>query len=451
MATKPVKRAGTAERANGLEPLPRMPTLERILYTPHRCGVSDNEVQWTPVGNGSVLPLLTQIVWSNGTPWREPNLWALERATSIDVSLSTVESNMRAMHRFAKWLESSGTGWWEFPPRKADRCLVRFRGHLIDAREAHDIAPNTASQTMASVIQFYRWLHASGLICPEWPMWRAKVVGIHLIDPVGFNRTILVNSTDLAIRNRKAPGERLEDGLLPVSAAHRTAILEFVNENGSEELFLMLSLGFFTGMRLGTLADLKIQTLDRAVPDPASADLFRIAVGPGADPPVHTKGGVTGHIHITGIHLDELRRYYYSTRRLKRQARAVPQHRNLVFLTKSGKPYAQRASDYCAAINVEMHKLRKLAAAAGQDSLRHFKFHQSRCTFATELARLAIAAGGGINALALVREFLLHKREATSLLYIRFVETTPAKEEAANEFTCEFLGVISGRKGTGNG
>jgi integrase len=397
LAKKPVKQDGAAERANGLQPLPRMPTLERIRYTPHRCGVIDITVQWTPVGNGRVLHPLTQIVWSDGAPWREANLWALERATSIDVSLSTVESNMRAMHRFAKWLELSGTGWWEFPPRKADRCLVRFRGHLIEAREAHEIAPSTASQTMTAVVQFYRWLHASGLISPEGQMWREKIVGIHLIDPVGFNRTILVNSTDLAIRNRKAPGERLEDGLLPVSAAHRTGILEFVKDNGSEELFLMLSLGFFTGMRLGTLADLRIQTLDRAVPDPASADLFRVAVGPGADPPVHTKGAVTGHIHITGIHLDELRRYYYCTRRLKRQTKAAPQHRDLVFLTKSGKPYAQRASDYCAAINVEMHKLRKLAAAAGQDSMRHFKFHQSRCTFATELARLAISASGAVN------------------------------------------------------
>lgn len=423
-----------------------MATRERILHTPHRCDLIDGRVRWAPVENGRVVDALPQILWSDGKPWRAANLWALERATSKDVSLKTVQSNLAALHRYAKWLEATGTDWWHFPARKADRCLVRFRGSLIDARNGGKIAPSTASQTMAAVVQFYRWLHASGLVAPEWPMWRDRMLGVQLIDPVGFNRTIYVNSTDLAIRNRRAPGERLEDGLLPVSAAHRIAILEFAKEHASEELFLLLSLGFYTGMRLGTLLDLKIQTLEHAVPDPASAELMRIAVGPGANPRVHTKGGVTGQVHITRTHLDALRQYYYSVRRLHRQAQAAPENANLVFLTKSGKPFANRSSDYCSAINEAMHKLRKRGSAQGLDCLRNFRFHQSRATFATELARLAIAAGSTINALAIVKEFLLHKSEATSLLYIKFVEKTPAKEDAANAFTREFLGAISCRQ-----
>ena len=114
-------------------------------------------------------------------------------------------------------------------------------------------------------------------------------LSIRLVDPVGFNRTITVKPTDLAIKNRKAPGDRLEDGLLPVSATHREAILDFAKEHASEELFLILTLGFFTGIRLGTLADLKIQTLERAAPDPASPDLYRLAVGPGADGPANKR------------------------------------------------------------------------------------------------------------------------------------------------------------------
>jgi integrase len=279
-------------------------------------------------------------------------------------------------------------------------------------------------------------------------MWREKLVGIRLIDPVGFNRTILVNSTDLAIRNRKAPGERLEDGLLPVSEAHRTVILEFAQEYASAELYLMLLSGFCTGMRLGTLADLRIQTIERATPDPASPELMRIAVGPGADPPVHTKGSVTGQIHITRSNIEGLRDYFYSTRRLKRQARAASENRNLIFLTTCGNPYVRRGTDHSSSINVEMHTLRRKAESRAFDFLRHFKFHQTRCTFATELARLAITAGGAVNALAIVKDFLLHKRESTSMQYIRFVEKTPIKEEAANAFTRTFLGAIQGRKET---
>lgn len=420
-----------------------MATLESIAYRPHRCVVVDGCVEWKPIKNGKVIEGLPEIFWRDSTPWREANLWALESATSRHANLKTVQSNMAALHAYAKWLEGTGTDWWDFPPRKADRCLVRYRFALVDARDRGEIAPTTTSQRMAVVVRFYRWLHAAGLISPDWPMWRERSIGIQLVDSVGFTRTITANSTDLSIRNRKAPGDRLEDGLIPVSAVHREAILDFAKKQASEELFLMLTIGFYTGMRLGTIADLKIQTLERAVPDPASSELYRLAVGPGADPPIHTKGGVTGHIHITRAHLQALREYFYSSRRLKRQALAPPEHRNLLFLTRFGNPYANRGSNKSVAINIEMHALRTKGASEGVAVLRHFRFHQTRCTFATELARLAIAAAGAINALAIVKDFLLHKHEATALLYIKFVEKTPAKEDAANAFTREFLGVIA--------
>lgn len=445
MAKKPVKQHGSTSLPQEPRSALQLPTLERIVYTPHRCTVAGDNVEWLVRGDASILNPLPQIMWSDGTPWREANLWALERASSGDVALETIQSNMQAMLRYACWLEQTGTSWQDFPLRKADRCLVRFRGHLIETRNAHGLAPSTASCTMAAVVQFYRWMHSSGLVSPEAPMWRERTIGIHTTDAVGFARTILVNSTDLAIPNRKAPGDKLEDGLLPVSREIRDAILAFARAKASEELFLMLTLGFFTGARLGTLTDIRIQSLDRAVPDPASTDLFRIAVGPGADPPVHTKKGVTGHIHITRPHLEELRRYYYCTRRLHRQSLAAPEDRNLVFLTKSGKRYAKRDSSYCAAINVEMHALRDKAEKHGLHFLRHFKFHASRCTYATELARLAIAAGGSINAIAIVKEFLLHKDESTSFRYIKFIEKTPAKEEAANAFTRALFGALTGR------
>lgn len=421
-----------------------MARLEYIRFVPHRSAMVDGCIEWNSVRNGKVIDGLPQIVWSNSTPWREVNLWACERATSRDVNLKTVESNIRALHGYANWLEETGTDWWDFPPRKADRCLVRYRGALIKARDEGDIAPSTTTQRMAAVVRFYRWLHAMRLLDPDWPMWKERAIGIRLTDAFGFERTILVNSTDLAIPNRRAPGERLEDGLLPVSAHDRDDILAFAKENASEEFFLMLTTGFFSGMRFGTIADLKIETLERAVPDPATPELFRLAVGPGADIPVQTKFGVTGQVWITRAHLDELRKYSYSVRRLNRQSKAAPENRNLVFLTRFGNTYAMRGSDKSPAINVEMYAFRKQGVASGLAALRHFHFHQSRCTFATELARLAIRAGGAINAIALVKEALLHKDEATTFKYIKFVEKAPAKEDAANAFTRDFLGLIKG-------
>jgi integrase len=425
----------------------KMARLEHIHYVPHRAELYGDLLRWSKIGNGRTIDALPQIIWKDSTPWREANIWALERAINKDVSIKTVEANCTALHAYANWLEVTETDWREFPTKKSDRCLVKFRGALIDRRNKGEIAPSTASQRMASIIQFYRWLYEKGFFSPHSPMWTTRLVPIKLIDKIGLERTILVNSTDLAIPNRSAPGERLEDGLQPVSAVDRDTILKFSSEHASEELFLFLTLGFFTGMRLGTLADLKVQTLDRAVPDPNSPDLFLLAVGPGADPPVHTKFGVTGNVWIARAHLEQIRSYAYSVRRLKREASTTSQNKDLVFLTRFGNSYARGRSDKSVALNVEMHSLRKMGIIHGIAAFRNLHFHQTRCTFATELARLAIRTGGALNAIAIIKEALLHKNEATSLRYVRFVEKTPIKIEMANVFTREFLGSVRHRKG----
>jgi integrase len=425
-----------------------MASLEYIRYVPHRAQILDASVEWIKVGYGKLIDGLPQIFWNDLTPWREANMWALERATSRDVTIRTVQTNCTALHAYANWLEASHTKWWEFPTRRADRCLIKYRGVLIDARKKGEIAPSTASQRMACVIQFYRWIHRNGLLSPEVTLWKARVVPIHVVDKSGFDRTILVSSTDLAIPNRSAPGETLEDGLLPISATDRDEILAFVNEHGSEEFFLMLTLGFFTGMRLGTLCDLKIQTLNRAVLDPSSPEMFWLNVGPGASPTVHTKFGVTGRIWIAQAQLEILRTYACSVRRLKREANALPENRDLVFITRSGNSYSEAGADKSVPVNVEMHKLRRAGNAHGITALRDFHFHQSRCTFATELAHIAIRIGGHIYAIAIVKDALLHKNEATALKYIKFVEKTPIKIEMANAFTRAFLGVLHGPKET---
>lgn len=428
-----------------------MARLEFIRYFPHRAATTDGRLQWHPVKNGKVIDNLPQLFWKDSTPWREANLWALERASAKDVSIKTVQSNFTALHAYSNWLEDSETNWRDFPSRKADRCLVRYRGALIEARDKGEIAPSTASQRMACVVQFYRWLYQKGVFSPASPLWAVRPVVIRVTDEVGLERTILTHSTDLAIPNRSAPGDRLEDGLLPVAAKDRDDILTFARKHSSDELFLMLTLGFYTGMRLGTLTDLKIQTLERAVPDPASDQLFRLSVGPGADPPVHTKFGVTGHVWITKAHLEELRAYAYCIRRLNREAKSANESKDLLFLTRFGNAYARRGSDKSTAVNVEMHSLRKAAFVNGVTALRNFHFHQTRCTFATELARLAIHVGNAVNAIAIVREALLHKNEATSFRYIRFVEKTPIKVQMGNAFSQEFLGLLSSARNAVHG
>ena len=265
-----------------------MASLEFINYQPRSIQVKNNSISWNKLKIKSI-DRLPQIVWEDNSTWAEANLWALEQATSSKRSIKTVRSNMSHLLAYAKWLEAESIDWWHFPERENERCLIRFRGALIQARNLGELAPSTTSQRMSSVIRYYKWVKEKGLISPDWPMWQDKFVGIKITNGFGLEHTLRVSSTDLAIPNRKVAGSiNLEDGLLPVSALGMKEILRLADERASEEFALMLRIGFFTGLRLGSITDLKVSTLQNATLIP-NVGLKTLSVGPGARPPVATK------------------------------------------------------------------------------------------------------------------------------------------------------------------
>ncbi|BEM63444.1 Uncharacterised protein [Serratia marcescens] len=104
-------------------------------------------------------------------------------------------------------------------------------------RNAGQISPSTASEYMRNCIMFYRWVRHRELLAPHAPLWREKPYTVKLFDQVGFERSVNGITTDLSIPNRKRLGQTLEDGLLPVSAADRDAILDFTAANATPALY----------------------------------------------------------------------------------------------------------------------------------------------------------------------------------------------------------------------
>ncbi|EJL81200.1 phage integrase family protein [Herbaspirillum sp. CF444] len=421
-----------------------MATLEHIHFVPHFLEHTPEAVTYLPSTNRPSIKDLPQIFWADCIPWKEANLWAMERATTGDASLKTVASNMNGLLHYATFLESRNLQWFEFPTRKADRCLVLYRGTLIKMRDNGQISPSTASEYMRNCVMFYRWIRHKELLSSRLPLWKEKTYFIKYFDQIGFERTVSGTTTDLSIPNRKRLGQTLEDGLLPVSQTDRDAILNLAAQYASPELYLMLVIGFFSGMRLGSICSLTIQTLENATPDPSAKGLLRLAIGPGASPPVHTKFGVTGQVWIPETVRDELLEYARSTRRMEREAKAAPENRDLLFLTRFGNTYGRRGSDQSSAVNVEMSKFRKRGLKEGLQVLRKFRFHQSRCTFGTELARLALSNCSDVSiVIAIVSDALLHSpnSEATTFKYIKFIQAEPIKRALANSFMTAFSGI----------
>lgn len=429
-----------------------MATLERIHFTPHNVECINKNVTYTSSNSRPSLDGLPQIFWADFTPWREANLWALERATSGESSLKTISGNMNGLLNYAKFLELHDLHWLQFPSRKAERCLVLYRGALIKIRNAGFISPSTASEYMRNCIMFYRWVKHRELLAPHVSLWRDKPYTVKFFDRVGFERTINVITSDLSIPNRKRPGQNLEDGLLPVSDKDREAILDFARKNATPELYFMLSLGFFTGMRLGSICDLKIQTLENAIPAPSAKGLLRIAIGPGVTPAVHTKFDVSGQIWIPEALRDTLLEYAMGLRRMERVMKASIENHDLLFLTRFGNTYGRRRSEQSSAVNVEMSEFRRRGVKAGLLVLQKFRFHQTRCTFGTELARLALSSCSDVAlVIAIVSDALLHApdSEATTFKYIRFIQAQPIKEALSHNFMMAFIGINLGEQKNG--
>lgn len=416
-----------------------MARVEFVRYTPHLSEISNNKVTWRKNEGQSYSLTVPMIIWDDGKPWREANLWLSQLALHRRTDVKTVHSKCYSLLTYARWLEQTKTSWLDFPEKKYDRCLDRYRGALILMLEEGNLSPSTTSARIRVTVQFYTWLLEKRIIVPTSPLWGSKSVYIEATNKNGFGKLIQVTSTTLAIPNRTLKKQLPEKGVWPVSNADRDKILDCAERNCPTEIYLILLIGFFTGLRIQTIADLKLQTIRQGIPHPLQPEVTIITVGPGASPPVSTKYGITGNIEIPTKLVELVQDYSYSARRIHRVTKAGAEHKELIFITRSGNPYVRRNDNTSIAINVAMNNLRKFGKHEGVPALSHFNFHQTRATFATDLAAFALSVNPS-EAVDIVRRALLQKNESSALLYIKFVQNAPLAQQAANAFTNRFLG-----------
>ncbi|MCD5969945.1 tyrosine-type recombinase/integrase [Pseudomonas quasicaspiana] len=415
-----------------------MPTIEIITFELFSLSDCAPKRKWTQAGYGKIEQL-PQIYWKDGRPWREANAWFCSLASNRSYDIKTVQSKAAALLGYAKWLEINSVSWMEIHGRKDDRCIIRYRGALILARQLGESAASTVSSRIRVIRQFYAWLINNNLVTLSTPLWQERKIQIKFTDQFGFGRSKDIITTDLAIPFRGRNDPDLEDGLWPVSIDDRERILDCARDHAPNEIYLMLLLGFHTGMRIQSIGDLKVKTVLNAVKHPLQKELSTIHIGPAASPMVATKYGVSGRIEIPTSLADELRRYSISIARLTRAARASDENQDLLFITTRGNRYSRRDRNASGAINTAMNALRKSGKRLGINALVNFKFHQSRATYATEYATFALSIDPA-GAIDMVRRNLLHKDEATTMKYIKFVKQSPVISRISNKYTERFLG-----------
>lgn len=431
-----------------------MARLEYICLSLGRCEVEDSAVvfkQQLFVNPKTRLKMpvaperVPQLLWASGEFWDEANLWLLARARLLlsgQLKEDTLSANGKDLLAYSDWLELACMHWWQCHPNDDQRPLNLYRGHLVRSYEQGVIAPTLASRRMATLKTFYRWLLSEEILSPGFPLWSERNVRIAYEDAFGFRRHIEAVQTSLDIKVAKRSPDQviLEEGLQPVSQEVRDAILDLAHRRCSHELFLMLSLGFWSGLRLGTICDLKIQTIENAVRIHECPALMYISVGPEANPPVRMKlDQSSDRIVVPTQLLEELLEYSISLARGKRVALAKLEHKHLLFLTVKGNPYGRGKGDRSATVNAEMSRLKRLARREGLN-IDGFTFHWSRATFATIWARAARANGHLHEFMPTLKRMLAQKHDRTTERYIRWVEKQEVRAAVMDEFTRTMFG-----------
>ncbi|ATQ82893.1 site-specific integrase [Moraxella osloensis] len=382
---------------------------------------------------------LPQIYWADNSAWDVANLYAYDLFFDKNRNIKTVQTDMMHLNAYASWLESySDLDWLTFPQRKSDRCLYIFRGELIKERNNQKISPSTAVHRMRAIIKFYRWVQKKNLIDQNTEMWEDKKLKVTAFNKFGFEHTFDVTTTDLAIKlNRNVSNIDLEYGVSPISPDDVISILNFAKKHAPIEIYLMLKLGFYTGMRVGSITDLKVETLDeKNFVYLQDMSMGMITIGNQAHPPVQTKFSKTGNVIIPTDLKDELLEYARSVRRLKRTFNSeFPDH---LFLTARGNKYLDNNSQ---SVNVAIHRLRKQGLKEGVYAFKDFYFHRTRATFATILMRYCLNKMDVASAVSFVKDCCMHSDEKTTMKYVKFIEQNKQLAKISNEYTKAFLGL----------
>jgi integrase len=391
----------------------------------------DGRVEYYPHGQKIEMPA---VIWSDGEPWLAPTVYLRRKAFQAAASggsQTTITQHAAALSAYATYLESENLDWRVFPEDRSLRPTYRYRGHVLARCNAKDLARSTAANHMSVLRAFYAWAMRSGALNDQSVQpFRSRQIMVRYADQMGLERSTMVTSSDLAIKRPKVARRGVEEGCMPLRRADRDQLLRICRDYFRVEFQLVMKLGFFSGMRLGTIIGLTHTAIRHHFPSPDLPGWCAISVGP--EHGIPTKKAVTYHPSMPEPLLRELLDYSHSVRRAVRQRSASKVDQDLLFLNVRGRHLTIRS------FSADMTKLRRIAKAQGM-RIPRFHFHCTRPTFGTSFVLASLARGHKTNQiLPRLMRLLGHASAASSMHYIDWVEDE-TRMEADTEAYSDFL------------
>lgn len=318
-----------------------------------------------------------------------------------------INSNVRAIKRYWTFLENNGLPWDDFPKQKSLKPTYRFKNDdlLLSARRG-TIQLSTAATYISHVVGFYKWAGHEGLIqfSEDNKPFEMELVRISNSGPLRFiNRSFVVNSTDLRIRN---PRKNLEQQLCPFAEDEVRIFFKIIRSFTAEFLLHQL-FQFQCGLRMEEACFFPLDL----VFNPTTSDTrFEIEIGPHVGIP--TKYGKIRTIEVPASLMRELYLYSISSRRAARQKKQ-PNSKTLL-LNQNGLPMTP--------VNVAQHyfKAKKAYKALTGRALNH-RPHDARATYGTYRLASLLEHLPPVDAMTLVMGWMGHRHESTTWRYLRYL------------------------------
>lgn len=352
-----------------------------------------------------VISCITVLVNQNTKELIEPvNTYLINRHL-MGKANSSFES--RGLRLYFDFLEVIDKSWLDGSDEVFNRPISLFSKSLKSSFLRGEIAGTVAINYFNCVVRFYQFHLEKGQKFNGSPIsFKTKKIEVNKNDLTNHiaKYSIEVNTVDCT---PNIPSTAKSSELKPLTMDHLKLLFKTLKEKSTPEFFLICLIAQSTGLRIGEIADLKLEHISKYDDEP----IFNLYVGPQVGH--HTKGHQNGVIKVSKTVMNIIKEHTLTSAYLKRLGRFKGEKPYLI-LNRKAEPYTQEVLSVM--FNQFMHQHIKPI-----DPTFSYKFHDLRATFGVSIMKSCLDSKmSRSEALAYTQNQMRHKSLETTLHYLEY-------------------------------
>lgn len=313
----------------------------------------------------------------------------------------------RGLRLYFDFLVAIDKSWLDGSDEIFNRPISMFSKYLKNSFEKGEISGTVATNYFNTVVRFYQFHLEQGQVFNGTPISFKKRT-VEFSTPSLTNHisqySVEINVADCA---PNIPSQAKSSELKPLSKEHSKLLFKVLKEKSTHEFFLICFIAYTTGLRVGEIADLKLEHVSQYDGQP----IFDLYVGPQVGH--RTKGNQNGVIKVNKTVMDIIKEHTMSSAYIKRLTR-FKGYKPFLLLNRKGNQYTQEVLSVM--FNQLMHDHIKPI-----DPSFSYKFHDLRASFGVSIMKACLDSNmSRTEALAYTQKQMRHKSIDMTLHYLEY-------------------------------